>query len=216
MRLKSVYKSLLKKYGSQHWWPGDSPFEVMVGAILTQNTSWANVERAIENIKQANALSPHIIIDTQHDDLAKWLRPSGYFNVKADRLKEFCRWYIEHDLYDGLKNNHSVKLRQMLLSVKGIGPETADDILLYAFNRKIFVIDAYTRRIFYRLGVIDASLDYESLRSLFENELHAETPTLFNEYHALIVVHAKETCKKHPNCEGCCLFSRCERKGVIV
>lgn len=216
MRLKRVYKSLFKKYGAQNWWPADSPFEVMVGAILTQNTAWINVEQALINLKQAEALSPHIIINTAHDDLAEWLKPSGYFNVKAKRLKSFCHWYIQHDLYDGLKRQPSLKLREMLLSVKGIGPETADDILLYAFERKVFVIDAYTRRIFYRLGMVDASLDYETLRLFFENELDAEDVTTFNEFHALIVIHAKNVCKKNPSCEICCLFSSCERKGLIT
>jgi len=216
MRFKSVYQSLFKKYGAQKWWPADSPFEVMVGAILTQNTAWLNVERALDNLKQANVFSPQKIIDSNHDVLAQWLRPSGYFNVKAKRLKNFCEWYVGQNEYAGLKRKRSTSLREMLLSINGVGPETADDILLYAFNRKIFVIDAYTRRIFSRLGLVDASLDYEALRTIFETELESETVVLFNEYHALIVSHAKEVCKKKPMCEACCLQRDCEQKGVAV
>jgi len=215
MRLKSVYQSLLKTYGQQQWWPADTPFEVMVGAILTQNTAWDNVERALDNLKKAKALSPDVIIETPNDKLARWLKPSGYFNIKADRLKQYCQWYVEHNYYDGLKYRHSLPLREMLLSVKGVGPETADDILLYAFNRKIFVIDAYTRRIFGRLGLIDKSSDYDELRMLFEEELKKETVNVFNEYHALIVMHAKQICKTRPDCEQCCLQMKCEQKGVV-
>jgi len=216
MRFKSVYQSLFKKYGEQKWWPADSPFEVMVGAILTQNTAWLNVERALDNLKHANVLTPQKIIESNHDALAQWLKPSGYFNIKAKRLKQFCEWYVEQNEYAGLKQNHSIKLREMLLSVNGVGPETADDILLYAFNRKIFVIDAYTRRIFSRLDLVDASLDYEALRSVFETELESESAALFNEYHALIVLHAKEVCKKKPVCEACCLQMDCKQKGIVI
>jgi len=216
MRFKSVYQSLFKKYGAQKWWPADSPFEVMVGAILTQNTAWLNVERALDNLKQANVFSPQKIIDSNHDVLAQCLRPSGYFNIKAKRLKNYCEWYVGQNEYTGLKHKRSTSLREMLLSINGVGPETADDILLYAFNRKIFVIDAYTRRIFSRLGLVDASLDYEALRTIFETELESETVVLFNEYHALIVLHAKEVCKKKPVCEVCCLQRDCEQKGVAV
>ena len=214
MRLKGVYQSLLIKYGRQKWWPADSKFEVMVGAILTQNTAWLNVERALNNLKQANALSAKAIIKTNHDILAQWLKPSGYFNVKAERLKHFCQWYLDHGSYDGLKFKRTAKLREMLLSVKGVGPETADDILLYAFNRKVFVVDAYTRRIFSRLGMVQASIDYESLRAVFENELHDETVKTFNEYHALIVIHGKEVCKTRPCCDECCLQGKCKQREV--
>ena len=214
MRLKSVYQLFLKQYGSQYWWPADTRFEIMVGAILTQNTAWENVERALDNLKKANALDPVSILKTPKPKLARWLKPSGYFNIKADRLKQFCRWYVEQNLYDGLKHRHSLKLRKMLLSVNGVGPETADDILLYAFNRKIFVIDAYTRRIFSRLGLIKKDSDYEVLRMFFETALQAESVKLFNEYHALIVMHAKQVCKTRPICERCCLKKQCPGKGV--
>ncbi|MCK4743743.1 MAG: endonuclease [Sulfuriflexus sp.] len=216
MRLKGVYQSLFKKYGRQKWWPADSRFEVMVGAILTQNTAWLNVERALNNLKQATALSPKVIIETNHDVLAQWLKPSGYFNIKAERLKQFCHWYLEHDSYDGLKYKRTARLREMLLSVKGVGPETADDILLYAFNRKVFVVDAYTRRLFSRLGFVEESIDYESLRAVFENELHAETVKIFNEYHALIVMQGKEVCKTRPLCNECCLQTKCKKLGVVT
>jgi len=214
MRLKSVYDRLYSEYGRQKWWPADHPFEVMIGAILTQNTAWTNVERALDNLKAANALSADSIINVKHNALAKWLRPSGYFNIKAQRLKDFCTWYVEQGAYKQLKHKHSVALREKLLSVKGIGPETADDILLYAFSRKVFVIDAYTRRIFSRLGKVSAEEKYDVLRLMFEKELSAETVKMYNEYHALIVRHGKEVCKTRPVCGGCCLRTICKRQGV--
>jgi endonuclease-3 related protein len=205
---EEVYRKLFNHYGPQHWWPAETPFEVMVGAVLTQNTAWSNVERAIENLKQNHCLAPESILDTEIINLAEWLRPSGYFNIKAKRLRNFCQWYVNEGQFSVLSHWNTEKLRKGLLSVNGVGPETADDILLYAFERPIFVIDAYTRRIFSRLGFGFADEGYEHLRLKFENNLPAETK-IFNEYHALIVVHAKEACKKTPNCSSCCLLECC-------
>jgi len=207
-RLLAVYQRLHGAHGPQSWWPGDTRFEIMVGAVLTQNTAWTNVEKAIANLKTAHALTPEAIAAAPHRRLAAWLRPSGYFNVKAQRLRAFCRWLLEQGGERRLARWPTARLRAALLTVHGVGPETADDILLYAFNRPVFVIDAYTRRLFRRLGVIDGGEHYESLRELFEARLGADVP-LFNEYHALIVAHAKEVCRPRPRCAGCCLRRMC-------
>ena len=208
MPFEEVYNKLFNHYGPQHWWPAETPFEVMVGAILTQNTAWSNVERAIDNLKQNRCLTPEKILNAQVSNLAKWLQPSGYFNVKTKRLRNFCQWYVGAGQFDVLVSWDTEKLRKGLLSVNGVGSETADDILLYAFERPVFVIDAYTRRFFSRLGLVSADEGYEHLRSSFESSLPAEA-AMFNEYHALIAVHAKEVCKKTPNCSLCCLLENC-------
>jgi len=182
----------------------------MVGSVLTQNTAWLNVERAINNLKQADALSAETILSTHHARLAKWLKPSGYFNIKAKRLKNFCQWYVEQGGFTSLAKLDTHDLRTQLLSVNGVGPETADDIVLYAFERPVFVIDAYTRRIFSRLGMIDGDESYEELRSHFESALKSDV-SLFNEYHALIVKHGKDICKTRPRCDQCCLTSLCQQ-----
>lgn len=214
--LLAVYEHLLSKYGPQHWWPGETPFEVMVGAVLTQNTAWTNVEKAIANLKAAQALDAAVILATAQQRLARWLIPSGYFNIKARRLKNFCAWYLEQGGYECLKAWPTVRLRAGLLSVNGIGHETADDMLLYAFHRPVFVIDAYTRRIFSRLGLADHDLSYEAMRQFFETSLTRESGAgkrrltrLYNEYHALIVVHGKDFCRKRPRCEACSLAEQC-------
>ena len=209
-----VFEVLLSVYDRQRWWPGDTPFEIMVGAVLTQNTAWTNVERAIANLKSNQALSPKKILAAHHRSLAAWLRPSGYFNVKAKRLKSFCQWLIEQGGERKLSKWDTHALRHALLAVHGIGPETADDILLYAFQRPVFVIDAYTRRIFKRLGLIAGDESYEVLRQWFEKELNQEPDKveLFNEYHALIVKHGKDICKTRPQCGACCLRKVCKSK----
>ena len=211
---KSIYDRLFSEYGPQSWWPAETPFEVMVGAILTQNTAWLNVERAITNLRNAGLLSAPAMLETSHAKLAPLIKPSGYFNVKAERLLGFVRWYCQQGQYDSLKKLHTARLRKALLSVKGIGPETADDILLYAFNRKVFVIDAYTRRIFSRLGYIDNAMTYEALRAVIEAGLEVENTRVFNEYHALIVKHGKEGCKVRPDCSRCCLETLCPKNGL--
>ena len=206
--LLRTYHTLLDNFGEQHWWPADSPFEVMVGAVLTQNTSWSNVERAIANLAERGKLDARQIVAARHDYLANWLRPSGYFNIKAKRLKNFCRWYLEQGEYRRLSRLATAPLRRALLSVNGIGHETADDILLYAFARPVFVIDAYTRRLFSRLGMVNGDEGYEELRYAIEACLDADVD-LFNEYHALIVRHAKEYCRVKPRCDVCVLNVSC-------
>lgn len=207
-RLMAVYRRLHAAHGPQDWWPGDSDFEIMVGAVLTQNTAWTNVEKAIANLKAAGALSPDAIVNATHRRLAAWLRPSGYFNIKARRLRSLCAWLNSKGGAKRIARQPTAELRNELLAVHGIGPETADDILLYAFRRPVFVIDAYTRRIFQRLGLIQGDEDYETLRGLFEQSLATDTH-MFNEYHALIVAHAKETCRIRPRCAACKLGPLC-------
>ena len=211
-KYRLIFDAMYNSYGPQHWWPGETPFEIMLGAVLTQNTSWTNVEKAIIALKANQALDPKTIVSTKHDELASWLTPVGYFNVKATRLQSYCNWYLNSDQFEKLNTYDTVELRNELLSVKGIGPETADDILLYAFTRPIFVIDAYTRRIFSRLGYIDGDEAYEILRADFEKKLSLQTDKvqLFNEYHGLIVYHAKYFCKKRPVCNKCCLRKHCD------
>lgn len=206
--IRDIYRKLFAAYGQQHWWPGDSRFEIMVGAVLTQNTAWINVERAIANLKLARMLVPEKILAAHPRRLAGLLKPSGYFNVKARRLRAMCRWLVEQGGVRRLAKMSTAELRHALLSVNGIGPETADDILLYAFERPVFVIDAYTHRIFNRLGVSRGDEDYETLRRMFEGALDADVQ-LFNEYHALIVVHGKDVCRTRPQCARCCLAPVC-------
>jgi endonuclease-3 related protein len=206
--LETVYDALLNSHGPQHWWPGDSPFEIMVGAVLTQNTAWSNVEKAIANLVRRDKLDADRIIAARRDHLAAWLRPSGYFNIKAERLKNFCRWYRQAGGYRVLRKIGTDALRRALLGVKGIGPETADDILLYAFDRPVFVIDAYTRRLFARLGLFAGDEPYDEMRLAIENKLGPDKE-MYNEYHALIVRHAKEVCRVRPVCGRCALNQRC-------
>lgn len=191
----------------------------MVGAILTQNTSWSGVERAIENLQRAHMLLPRAIIDAAIDELAAQLKPSGYFNIKAQRLRNYCHWYLQQGELDGLERLSTKTLRRGLLSVNGVGPETADDILLYAFERPVFVIDAYTRRLFSRLGDINGDEGYELLRKSFETQFEdgitvLERTELFNEYHALIVIHAKQHCRKRAICDGCPVAQCCRSAGL--
>ena len=206
--LLAVFNVCLSAYGPQQWWPGDTPFEIMVGAVLTQNTAWTNVEKAIANLVRHDRLSAAGIIATRKDHLANWLRPSGYFNIKAARLKNFCRWYVEAGGFTALSQLDTDVLRDGLLSVNGVGPETADDILLYAFDRPVFVIDAYTRRLFSRLGFIAGDEAYEDIRLAVEDNLGPEVE-LYNEFHALIVLHAKTVCRVRPLCGDCLLRPDC-------
>jgi len=201
-QLMTLYRRLYRSYGPQNWWPADAPFEVMVGAVLTQNTAWTNVEKAIAGLHRAGKLDPHRIRRMRADTLARLIRPSGYFNIKARRLQNLCRWYLAAGGHAGLESLATAELRRRLLSVNGVGPETADDILLYAFGRPVFVIDAYTRRLLRTLDLIDGTEHYETLRELFETRLQPD-PALFNEYHALIVRHAKEPCSGDRGCRHC-------------
>ena len=200
--LMVLYHRLYQAYGPQDWWPADTPFEVMVGAVLTQNTNWKNVEKAIHNLKRARALRPKTIVNLEEETLADYLRPSGYFNIKARRLRNLCEWLLEQGGEKALQKWPTDKLRTGLLSVNGVGPETADDILLYTFERPVFVIDAYTRRLLKRLELAGGDEDYETLRQFFEARLKPDV-ALFNEYHALIVRHAKEKCVEAAGCRHC-------------
>lgn len=191
-------------FGPRQWWPGETPFEVVIGAILTQNTNWSNVEKAIKNLKTAGKLSPEGIYELSVTELAELIRPSGFFNVKAKRVKAFINW-----LFSRYKGNLSKMfaqdlqaLRGELLSVKGIGPETADSILLYAGNMPTFVVDAYTHRIFSRHELIPEESTYDEMKSFFEENL-PEDVQLFNEYHALLVNIGKTFCKTKKVCEPC-------------
>ncbi len=201
-QLMIAYQRLLEAYGAQTWWPADSSFEVMVGAVLTQNTAWTNVEKAISNLNRSNNLTLESIMALSDEVLAQLIRPSGYFNIKARRLKNLCLWIAENGGESELAKLDTGTLRSSLLQVNGVGPETADDILLYAFARPVFVIDTYTRRLFSKLCLIQGDEPYEDLRRLFEAELDADV-SLFNQYHALIVRHAREKCQLTEDCRHC-------------
>jgi endonuclease-3 related protein len=207
-KLRQIFDLLLTTYGRQKWWPGDSSFEVMVGAILTQNTAWSSVEMAITNLKDAGLLHQQGVQNLPTEELAQLIRPSGYYNQKAKRLHNLCRFLEENGGEDGMSSMGTAALRNMLLSINGIGPETADDILLYALHRPVFVVDAYTRRIFSRLGMLQGEEGYEEIRRGFEHAIGPDTE-MFNEYHALIVLHGKETCKTDPHCDQCSLSGIC-------
>ena len=199
-----VYRVLRKTFGHQHWWPGDTPFEVMVGAILTQNTAWVNVEKAILNLKEANMLSLRAFHKITRQALSRLIRPAGYFNIKADRLKHFVDFLIKefHGNIALMKKESMPVLREKLLTVKGVGSETADSILLYALNKRTFVIDAYTKRIFSRHGLASHDLDYAVWQELFVRALPRDI-ALYNDYHALIVRVGKDHCRKIPRCGAC-------------
>jgi len=202
--LTEIYELLFEHFGPQHWWPGDTPLEIITGAILTQNTNWANVEKAISNLKSAELLIPDKLYSIDVSELAELIRPAGYYNIKAKRLKNCINWLFEN--YDGklanLESINTEQLRDELLSVKGIGRETADSILLYALERPVFVVDAYTARVVFRHGLIEPEADYEQLRELFQSNLPQDTK-LFNEYHALLVKAGKEFCRPKARCPNC-------------
>jgi len=196
--LLALYARLSESYGPQHWWPAQTPFEVMLGAILTQNTAWKNVERAVDNLREASSLNLPMLLQLDVNVLAELIRPSGYYKLKAQRLKNLCAWLEKMGGMEKLSVLQTTELRDSLLSVNGVGPETADDILLYAFDRPVFVIDTYTRRLLQRLNLITGDEDYDLLRAAFESALGADY-RLFNEYHALIVRHAKQKCSLAEN-----------------
>jgi endonuclease-3 related protein len=209
-KLLDIYQRLFDRYGPQSWWPADDPFEVIVGAILTQSAAWTNVERAISNLKAANALTPTALFDLPLDRLAQLIRPSGYYNAKALKLKAFTdRLHTKYNSdLERLFALDIATLRPELLSIYGIGEETADSIILYAARQPTFVIDAYTRRIVNHLGLTPEKDSYGAFQALFtENLPHDEG--LFNEYHALLVRHGKEVCRKMPRCTLCCLRLLC-------
>lgn len=207
-KIQEIYKKLYKAFGPQDWWPGDTPFEVAVGAILTQNTNWGNVEKAINNLKKAKALNAKSLHRMPIRKLSKLIRPAGYFNVKAKRLKSFIDFLVGD--YQGsmqkLKKEEINSLREKLLDVNGIGPETADSILLYALDKPIFVIDTYTKRALSRHNILKYDEPYEKFQALFHSSLK-EDKRLFNEYHALFVRVGKVFCKTKPVCCECPLKS---------
>ena len=200
-----AYDLLYARFGPQSWWPGETSFEVMVGAVLTQNTNWSNVIKAIDNLRQAGVLDYRSLSELPVDQLAEMIRPSGYYNLKAKRLHNLLtmiessyegdlQWFLDDDVWAAREN---------LLNVKGVGPETADSILLYACEKPAFVIDTYTHRVFSRHNLVDEETDYHTMQEEFVSNLPTDTK-LFNEYHALIVVVAKEYCKKtNPLCQQC-------------
>ena len=206
--LRRLYDALHALYGEQPWWPADSPFEIMVGAVLTQNAAWSNVEKAIVRLKAARLMSLSALLETTHEQLAETIRPSGYYNIKAKRLRNLCLFL---DRAGGVEAFASWSLddqRAALLDINGVGPETADDILLYALEQPVFVIDTYTRRLLQRYGLVRGDEDYEQLRALFEQAIEQDVH-LYQQYHALIVMHGKDTCRKSPQCVRCALSIDC-------
>lgn len=202
--LLDIYKKLYQAYGPRHWWPGETPFEVMVGALLTQNTSWRNVEKAIQRLKDHDLLNPIGILRLKKSSLASLIKSSGYYRIKADRLKSFVKFLFEeyHGDIENMRREGTELLREKLLRVKGIGPETADSILLYGLKKPIFVVDAYTKRILSRHGIHSEKSSYEEVQKLFMDHL-PQDEGLYNEYHALLVHLGKTLCKKIPKCEPC-------------
>jgi endonuclease-3 related protein len=210
LSLREIFDRLLDRFGPLNWWPAETPFEVCVGAILIQNTSWSNVEKALGALKQAGIVTPEDVYGIDPDTLAGLIRPAGYFNVKSRRLKDFTAWlFLKYQgSLDRMFAGDWHILRTELLRVHGIGPETADSILLYAGNKPSFVVDAYTRRLFLRLGLLPEGAGYDHTRALFMEGLPEDVP-LFNEYHALIVQQCKRFCRVKPLCSGCPLGDCC-------
>lgn len=214
--LHEVYERLFRAYGPQSWWPAESPFEVMVGAVLVQNTSWSNVKKAINNLKQADLLNPHALNRVSIEELEELVRPAGYYRIKARRLRHLVQFLV--DRYDGsLETMFSTglpELREQLLGVHGIGPETADSILLYAAGLPTFVVDTYAHRVLARHGWIGFDADYDQIREYFLGEL-PQDPKLFNEFHALLVNVGKEHCRKRPECRACPLADLLPQGGPL-
>ncbi|HWQ89562.1 MAG TPA: endonuclease III domain-containing protein [Desulfitobacteriaceae bacterium] len=207
--LTRIYDILFREYGQRYWWPASTPYEMMVGAILTQNTAWTNVEKALANFE--GRLSPQFIASVSGEELARIIRPSGYYNQKALRLKALTAWFEKYSYeIEKTRAGEGPTLRTELLSVQGIGRETADSILTYALNKPFFIVDAYTRRLLSRFGcaVDDVTGSYEDLRLRIENTIPRDLK-LYNEFHALIVEHAKRYCRKLPLCAGCPLKAVC-------
>ncbi len=203
--LRDIFEALDAAYGDQHWWPGETPFEVAVGAILTQNTAWANVEKAIANLKTEGLLGPAELRLLAASEIAPLIKPAGYYNVKAKRLRAFLDFLWNE--YDGdvaaMAREELPTARAKLLAVRGVGPETADSILLYACGLPTFVVDAYTHRILHRHGLADEAASYDEMKELFETSVAADVP-LYKQYHALLVRVGRERCRRgEPRCDGC-------------
>ncbi len=214
-RLLNIYRQLFAHFGPQNWWPADSAFEVIIGAILTQNTNWKNVEKAINNLKTAKALNPKAILKIRNSKLENWIKPSGFYKQKAKKLKVFVRYFT--DKYQGklrrMFNKPVSQLRTELLNIHGIGPETADSILLYAAEKRSFVVDAYTRRIGKRIGLYQTD-DYHAIKAYYEENL-LRSLEIYKEYHALLVELAKIYCRVKPLCKPCPLFKVCDYAEAI-
>ena len=208
-----IYCQLLKQIGPRHWWPADSSFEVIIGAVLTQNTAWLNVKKTITNLKQNDLLSPKALDKIPEEKLASLIRSSGYFNQKAKKIKQFVNYFLNH--YQGsiekMSRRDTKTLRKELLSIYGIGPETADSILLYALQKPIFVVDTYTSRILYRHGWLHENPDYQELQGFFMQRLPNDV-ALFNEFHALLDYIGHFYCRKTPRCDLCPLKNRLPKK----
>lgn len=215
--LLEVFERMHLAFGPQQWWPGDTPFEIMVGAVLVQNTAWRNVERAIANLRDAKVMEPVALYQLPQAELAELIRPAGYYQVKAKRLQNLLRFVVENfnGSLDAMFRTSLPTLRELLLAINGIGPETADAILLYAGGLPTFVVDTYAHRILARHGWIDYDSDYHTIKDFFESNLPADAPH-YNEYHALLVRIGKEFCKRSaPQCEACPLQPMLPASGIV-
>lgn len=206
--LRRIFDTLHAAFGDQHWWPADSDYEVMVGAVLTQNTAWRNVERAIANLRREDLLEPAAVMALPEEQLAEQIRPAGYFNIKARRLRNLTAALLDDGGVDAWWHWETDALRRRLLQVNGVGEETADSILLYVFRRPVFVVDAYTRRIFTRLDLLVGDEAYGTIAERFHAGLPGDSG-LFNEYHALIVRLGNRICRPRPRCGECPLRNDC-------
>ena len=217
-KLMEAYERMLAKFGPQRWWPGDSPFEIMVGAVLVQNTAWRNVEQAINNLRDAGVMEPHSLYNVPPEELAELIRPAGYYQLKTKRLRNLLRFLVEvHDgSLESMFSTSLPSLREQLLAINGIGPETADAILLYAGGLPTFVVDTYSHRILARHGWLDYDAAYDDIKDYFESTL-PDDAALYNEYHALLVRVGKDYCKRTaPNCEACPLAEMLPASGIVM
>jgi endonuclease-3 related protein len=217
-QLMEVYERMLTAFGPQHWWPGDSPFEIMVGAVLVQNTAWRNVERAISNLREAGVMEAHVLHQLPPAELAELIRPAGYYQLKTKRLRNLLQFIVEQ--YDGsleaMFGTALGSLREQLLVINGIGPETADAILLYAGGLPTFVVDTYAHRVLARHGWLVYDASYDDIKDYFESAL-PKSAALYNEYHALLVRVGKDYCKRAaPKCEACPLAAMLPASGVVM
>lgn len=217
-KLRWLFNALESVYGTQdHWWASSSPFEIMVGAVLTQNTAWRNVQQSIKRLKIAEAMTPLSFLSLPKTQCLYLIQPSGFGKQKKQCLEQLCHWYLMHGGYEKIKQLPTHLLHQSLLKIRGIGPETADDICLYAFSRCTFVIDAYTRRILSRLGWITGHERYEDLQAAMQLNVSKTTAAHYQHWHALLVNLAQEHCQNKPSCQTCplkrnCLSATIERK----
>lgn len=207
--LNSIYRRLFAAYGPQHWWPGRTRFEIAIGAILTQNVAWTNVEKAIAILRKKKLLRPETLDRLNPARIAPLIRSTGYFNQKAKKLKAFLAWFARYGYsFQRISAMEVPLLRGELLSVKGIGPETADSILLYALGKKVFVVDAYTRRILSRTGHLRGDEEYHAIQQFFHSRFRGDVAA-YNEFHALFVRHGKEVCNTRPRCGECPIARIC-------